>query len=80
MTDRPRYPVGTRLRFRLSGSVWTIEKDWHPHPNVVKTARITDDRYYVVEVNGHRDVMHHEVIADGCDVIPDDPPAEDGTP
>ena len=33
----------------LSGTVSEIVADYHFHPNVMKTAQITDDRYYVVE-------------------------------
>ena len=71
--EPPRYPVGQRLRYRGTGSTWTIVADWHHHPDVAKTAGVTHDELYVVEVHGHRDVMHHSVIEQACDVITDDP-------
>ncbi|MEV5720622.1 hypothetical protein AB0L41_42725 [Amycolatopsis mediterranei] len=83
MTDeRPRFPVGQRFRYRVSGSTWTILRDWHPHPNVAKTAGITDDRYYVVDGPNGASVMFHGLL-EGPDVEPIDDeaaPTEDGTP
>jgi hypothetical protein len=82
--ERPRFPVGTKLRYRATGTVSEVVADYHHHPNVMKTAQITDDRYYVVETNGHRSVQFHDVLASGSDVIyrpgDNDGQADDVTP
>ncbi|RSD21990.1 hypothetical protein [Amycolatopsis eburnea] len=78
-TDPPRFEVGTKLRRRETGTVTEIVADYHHHPNVMKTAQITDDRYYVIETNGYRSVAFHGVLAQYSDVIyrpGDDEPAE----
>jgi hypothetical protein len=67
--ERPRFPIGTKLRYRETGTVSEVVDDYHHHPNVAMTAQITDDRYYVVETNGHRSVQFHDVLALGSDVI-----------
>ncbi|RSD26335.1 hypothetical protein [Amycolatopsis eburnea] len=82
--DRPRFPVGTKLRYRATGTVSEVVADYHFHPNVAETAQITDDRYYVVETNGHRSVAFHGVLALDSDVIyqpgADDDQAADDPP
>lgn len=87
MTDpagRPRFPIGTKLRSQISGTVSEVVADYHHHPNVAKTAQITDDRYYIVETNGHRSVIFHDVLILHSEVIyrpgEDQPPADDGAP
>lgn len=79
--DRPRFPVGTRLKSRISGVVSEVVADHHPHPNVMKSAQITDDRYYVVDTDGHRSILFHDILALNSDVIyrPGDDQAEDET-
>jgi hypothetical protein len=73
VTDLPRFEPGQELRHRETGSTWTIVSDWHHHPEVARTAGIIDDRFYVVQVRGHRDVVYHGLIEQGCDPIK--PPA-----
>jgi hypothetical protein len=68
VTDLPRFKPGQELRHRETGSTWTIVSDWHHHPDVARTADVTDDRF-CVEVHGHRDVMHHGIIEQACDLI-----------
>ncbi|WP_290055652.1 hypothetical protein [Amycolatopsis solani] len=75
--EQPRYPVGQRLRYRETGTVWTIAADWHHHPDVARTAGVVDDRFYVVEVDGHRSVVYHGIIEQACDPIDDEPAAGD---
>jgi hypothetical protein len=77
--DRPRFPVGTKLKSQISGVVSEVVADHWPHPNVVKSAQITDNRYYVVETDGHRSIVFHDILEMHSDVIyrpDDDPPAE----
>lgn len=76
----PRYPVGQRLRSRMSGVVFEIVEDWHFHPAVAEQANVRDDRYYVVEGPHGRDVAFHGLLEEQCDELPAEPPAEDGTP
>lgn len=78
-SDRPRFPIGKRFRYLVTGSTWTIIADWHPHPDVAETANITDNRYYVVDSPNGPGVMFHGLL-EGEDVVPidDPPPAVDG--
>ena len=48
--------------------------DWHHRPEVARTAGVVDDRFYVVEVEGHRSVVYHGIIERACDPIDDEPP------
>ncbi|MFJ9782223.1 hypothetical protein ACIRSS_21740 [Amycolatopsis sp. NPDC101161] len=75
--ERPRYTVGQRLRYRETGTVWTIASDWHHHPDAAKTAGVTDDRFYVVEVEGRRSVAYRRTIEQACYPIDDESAAGD---
>lgn len=75
--ERPRFRIGQKFRSHITGTVSEIVADYHFHPNVMKTAQITDDRYYVVEVDGHRSVQFHGLIAAYADPIEDAPAPED---
>jgi hypothetical protein len=69
VTDLPWFEPGQELRYRETGSTWTIVSDWRHHPDVAQTADVTDDRFYVVAVHGHRDVVHHDIIELACDPV-----------
>jgi hypothetical protein len=81
MTDERRYPIGQRLKSKISGEVSTIVAYTQRSEVERELAPTPDERYYVVEnAHGQRTIMHHGVLTNTTTPLPADNDAPTSTP